>query len=39
MVDKSVAELAVKWVAWWVGSMVEKRAGTLDRWWVEQMAA
>ena len=36
MVDKSVAELAVTWVAWWVGSLVGRRAAMLAAGWVER---
>ena len=36
MVDKSVAELAVMWVAWWVGLMVGRMAAILVAGWVER---
>jgi len=39
MVARLVDHLEVERVAQMVPAMVEKRAGTLDRWWVEQMAA
>ena len=37
MVDTSVAELAVKWAAWWVGSMVGRMAAMLVVEWVVRM--